>query len=232
MKYSKIISGEFKSRPNRFIAKVIINGIEETVHVKNTGRCKELLIEGCKVYLSESDNKERKTKYDLIAVEKVKETGEKILINMDSQAPNDVAYEWLKTEFFKKGTNIRREVKFGDSRFDLYAENEEEKAFIEVKGVTLEKDGVALFPDAPTLRGVKHINELIKAKECGFSAYILFVVQMKGVHTFLPNAETHPEFAKVLKNAYDKGVNILVYDCIVTPDSLKIDSEIKKIIFY
>ena len=232
MKYSKIISGEFKSRLNRFIAKVIINGIEETVHVKNTGRCKELLIEGCKVYLYESDNKERKTKYDLIAVEKVKETGEKILINMDSQAPNDVAYEWLKTEFFKKGTTIRREVKFGDSRFDLYAENEEEKAFIEVKGVTLEKDGVALFPDAPTLRGVKHINELIKAKECGFSAYILFVVQMKGVHTFLPNAETHPEFAKVLKNAYDKGVNILVYDCIVTPDSLKIDSEIKKIIFY
>ena len=231
MKYSKIISGEFKSRPNRFIAKVIINGKEETVHVKNTGRCKELLIEGSRVYLSESDNKERKTKFDLIAVEKVKKSGEKILINMDSQAPNDVAYEWLGSEFFKKGTNIRREVKYGDSRFDFYAENEEEKAFIEVKGVTLEKDRVALFPDAPTLRGVKHINELIKAKEEGFSAYILFVVQMKGIHTFSPNAETHPDFAKALKNAADKGVNILVYDCVVTPDSLKIDSKIKKINF-
>ena len=164
-------------------------------------------------------------------MEKVKESGEIILINMDSQAPNDVAYEWLQEKFFKKGTTIRREVKFGDSRFDLYAENEEEKAFIEVKGVTLEKDGVALFPDAPTLRGVKHINELIKAKECGYSAYILFVVQMKGVHTFSPNKQTHQEFAKALKEAYDKGVNILVYDCTVTPDSLKIDSKIKRIIF-
>lgn len=230
MKYSKIISGEFISRPNRFIAKVNINGAQEIVHVKNTGRCKELLIKGCRVYLSQSDNPNRKTKYDLIAVEKIKELGETLLINMDSQAPNDVACEWLKNEFFPIGTKIRREVKFGDSRFDFYAENEYEKSFIEVKGVTLEKNGIALFPDAPTIRGVKHINELIKAKECGFSAYILFVVQTKGVTAFSPNAETHPEFAETLKNAIDKGVTVLVYDCNVTTDSLTIDSQIKKII--
>ena len=229
MKYSKIIKGEFISRPNRFIAKVKIGDAEETVHVKNTGRCKELLIKGVTVYLEESDNINRKTKYDLIAVEKTKESGEKILINMDSQAPNQVAFEWLSANFFPEGTKIRREVKFGDSRFDIYAENENEKAFIEVKGVTLERDGVALFPDAPTLRGVKHINELIKAVKEGFSAYILFVVQMKGITAFSPNYETHREFGETLKKAADNGVGILVYDCSVTPDSLNIDSQIKEI---
>lgn len=229
MKYSKIIKGEFISRPNRFIAKVSINGKEETVHVKNTGRCKELLIEGSTVYLAESENNQRKTKYDLVAVEKIKDSGEKILINMDSQAPNDAAEEWLRYNFFPENTKIRREVKFGDSRFDFYAENEREKVFIEVKGVTLEKDGLALFPDAPTVRGVKHINELVTAKQNGFKAYILFVVQMKGVTAFAPNTETHPEFEKALKNALENGVEILVYDCLVTPDSLTIDSPIKEI---
>ena len=217
----------FLERPNRFIAKVLIDNTEETVHVKNTGRCKELLIEGAKVYLSVSDNDKRKTKYDLIAVEKITENGA-ILINMDSQIPNDVVGEWLAdSKLFSRAAIFKREVKFGNSRFDFYVEDGERKVFIEVKGVTLENNGVASFPDAPTQRGVKHIKELISCLEKGFEAYIIFVVQMKGVKCFEPNEGNHKEFADVLNCAKKQRVNVLVYDCIVTPDSIKIDSGIE-----
>lgn len=223
MKYSKIISGTFISRPNRFIAIVNINGINETVHVKNTGRCKEILIEGCKVYLYVSDNPERKTKYDLIAVEKETENG-KILINIDSQIPNSAAEEWLnKGKIFSENAIIRREVKYGNSRFDFYIEDDDKKAFLEVKGVTLENNGVVSFPDAPTERGIKHLNELCKCIQDGYEAYILFVIQMKGVKHFEPSYINHPEFAAALKNAAKKGVTITAVDCIVTPDSMIID---------
>lgn len=180
-----------------------------------------------KVYLFVSDNPNRKTKYDLIAVEKVTDRGT-ILVNMDSQVPNDVVSEWLhKNELFSEKAKIKREVKFGNSRFDFYVEDRERKAFIEVKGVTLENDGVVSFPDAPTERGVKHINELISCLEKGFEAYIIFVVQMKGVLKFKPNAEHHKEFADTLDYAREKGVKVLVYDCIVTPDSIEIDEKIE-----
>lgn len=179
------------------------------------------------MYLSVSDNENRKTKYDLIAVEKITENGI-ILVNMDSQIPNDVVGEWLpESKLFSDSAIYKREVKFGNSRFDFYVEDGERKTFIEVKGVTLENNGVVSFPDAPTERGVKHINELISCLEKGFEAYIIFVVQMKGVKTFEPNSENHKEFADVLAFAKEKGVNVLVYDCIVTPDSIRIDSRIE-----
>ena len=223
MKYNNVIKGEFISRPNRFIAKVLIDGAEHTVHVKNTGRCKELLIKGATVYLEKSQNPARKTAYDLIAAQK-KTTNGNILINMDSQIPNAVATEWLKnSDLFPKNTTFKREVFYKNSRFDIYAENENTKAFIEVKGVTLEKDGVAMFPDAPTLRGVKHINELIDAKQNGFDAYIIFIIQMKGVNFFTPNYETHKEFGEALKKAQKSGVKILCLDCNVTSDSISAD---------
>ena len=230
MKYRKILPARFLNRPNRFIADVDINGRKERVHVKNTGRCKELLSEGARVYLAEGDNPDRKTAYDLIAVHKIRENQKELLINMDSQAPNIAVEEWLAGGLFPSDAKIRREVKYGDSRFDFYIENGEEKAFLEVKGVTLEKNGKALFPDAPTERGVKHINELIKAKENGYSAYILFVIQMKEVTSFSPNTETHPEFTEALIKAKDKGVDILAYDCIVTPEGMEIDSPVDVII--
>lgn len=205
----------------------MVDGKIETVHVKNTGRCKELLVPNAKVYLFVSDNPNRKTKYDLIAVEKVTDRGI-LLVNMDSQVPNDVVAEWLpKGELFSQNAVIKREVKFGNSRFDFYVEDGERKAFIEVKGVTLENDGVVSFPDAPTERGVKHINELIACLEKGFEAYIIFVVQMKDVEVFEPNSEHHKEFADSLNFAREKGVKVLVYDCIVTPDSIVIDEKIK-----
>ena len=217
----------FLERPNRFIARVLIDGNIETVHVKNTGRCKELLVPKAKVYLFVSDNPNRKTKYDLIAVEKVTDRGT-ILVNMDSQVPNDVVAEWLpKSKLFSANAVIKREVKFGKSRFDFYVEDGKRKAFIEVKGVTLENNGVVSFPDAPTERGVKHINELIACLEQGFEAYIIFVVQMKGVIRFEPNAEHHKEFADTLNYAREKGVKVLVYDCLVTSDSIEIDKKIE-----
>lgn len=227
MKYKSVVEGTFLSRPNRFIAYVLIDGREETVHVKNTGRCRELLTDGAKVFLSVSDNPKRKTKYDLIAVEKQRSGKESLLINLDSQIPNDAADEWLKNgRMFSENAVIRREVFYGKSRFDLYVEDGERKAFIEVKGVTLENDGVASFPDAPTERGIKHLEELVHAAGNGYEAYILFVVQMKGVHLFKPNTERHPEFAVALKKAHDKGVGILVMDCNVTEDSIEIDSTV------
>ena len=223
MKYESIVKGKFISRPNRFIAIVEVDKKTETVHVKNTGRCKELLVEGATVFLEKSNNPERKTKYDLIAVYK----GDN-LINMDSQAPNETVYEWLALgNLFSKNAKIKREVTFGDSRFDIYIEEGEKKAFIEVKGVTLENDGVASFPDAPTERGIKHIKELILARERGYDTYIFFVIQMKGVTKFEPSYKNHMEFAKALKEAQDRGVKILAYDSIVTPDEIKIDKPVR-----
>lgn len=222
MKYNNVIRGKFISRPNRFIAKVFVDGREETVHVKNTGRCKEILLKGVTVYLSVSENPQRKTKYDLIAVEKERENGT-ILINVDSQIPNSVALEFLKKSgLFSENTEYKREVSYGNSRFDIFAKNSDYEVFIEVKGVTLEKDGVALFPDSPTERGVKHIYELIKAKEAGFDSVILFVIQMTGVHTFSPNKEMHPEFSEALKKAEEAGVKILAFECNVAPDFIEI----------
>ncbi len=223
MKYKKIVEGEFLSRPNRFIAKVNINGIEETVHVKNTGRCKELLITGAKVYLFESDNPNRKTKFDLIAVEKVTDRGT-LLINIDSQVPNDIAEEWIqKNTLFTENAVIKREFTYNKSRFDFYIQDGLRKVFLEVKGVTLENEGVASFPDAPTERGMKHISELANALNEGYEAYILFVIQMKGVTLFKPNYNTHKAFGDALYNAEKQGVKILVTDSIVTPDSIVID---------
>ncbi len=227
MKYKKTVSGTFLSRPNRFIAKVEINGVVHTVHVKNTGRCKELLKEGVKVYLSESDNPDRKTKYDLIAVEKSRADKAPLLINMDSQAPNEVVHEWLTDGAFGKNVKIKREYTFGESRIDFYVETEKEKILLEVKGVTLENDSVASFPDAPTLRGIKHINELIKAKEQGYKAVIIFVIQMKDIYEFVPNNITHKAFGDALKSARKNGVEILAYDCKITSDGMKIDLPVK-----
>ena len=224
MKYNNIVEGRFIERPNRFIAKVEIGGVTETVHVKNTGRCRELLVKGTTVYLEKSNNPERKTGYDLIAVLK----NGKTLINMDSQIPNAVTEEWLKKgNLFSKDAVIRREVTHNKSRFDFYIEEGGRKIFLEVKGCTLETDGIARFPDAPTERGVKHINELIDCTNLGFEAYILFVIQMKGIKHFEPNDKTHSAFGDALRNAESKGVNILAYDCNVTKDTIEIDKEIK-----
>ena len=227
MKYKNIKAAEFISRPNRFIAKVRIDGNEETVHVKNTGRCRELLTEGCTVYLEESDNPNRKTRYDLVAVEKLRSGKPPLLVNMDSQIPNAAAEEWLrKGELFSKQAVIRREFTYGESRFDFRIEDGEKVSFLEVKGVTLENDGTASFPDAPTERGVKHIHELIRAHKEGFGAYILFVVQMKEIRELRPNDATHRAFGDALRLAEREGVKILAYDCIVTPESMTIDKPI------
>ncbi len=231
MKYSKVIRAEFINRPNRFIAQVTIDGNTEIVHVKNTGRCKELLVPHCTVYLSESQNPARKTKYDLIAAVKERGSLPALLINLDSQIPNDTAYEWLKNGgLFSKEAVIRREVKFSNSRFDFYIEDKGKKIFLEVKGVTQEHSGTALFPDAPTERGVKHIEELIKCTKEGYKAYILFVIQMKGVHELRPNDETHKAFGDALRKAHKAGVKILAMDCAVTPDSMVIDKEVPVIL--
>lgn len=224
MEYKNTVKGIFKNRPNRFIANVIINGKEETVHVKNTGRCKELLIDGVTVILEESDNTNRKTKYSLISVYK----GEK-LINMDSQSPNSVFAEALidgKIEQIGSVDFLKREVKYNNSRFDIYYEKNNKKGFIEVKGVTLEENGVVMFPDAPTERGTKHILELIEAKKEGYDVGIAFVVQMKDVKYFTPNKERDKKFYDALYKAYKEGVNIYVYDCIVTENSITLDKKV------
>lgn len=221
MKYENIKTGFFVSRPNRFIANVIINGKEEVCHVKNTGRCKELLIPGSVVILEESKNPSRKTRYDLIAVYKGKR-----LINIDSLAPNKVFGEWAD-KYFKNVSLIKSEVKFENSRFDFYIEADGKRIFAEVKGVTLEKDGVVLFPDAPTQRGLKHINELCEAVKQGYGAYIFFVVQMDNVKYFTPNKETHKAFADALKKADKKGVRIKCFNSFVKEDELFIKDEVK-----
>lgn len=227
MKYKNVVKGEFISRPNRFIAKVKICKKEETVHVKNTGRCKEILIPGAAVYLEKSDNPQRKTAYDLIAVEKETENGT-ILINIDSQIPNLCAAQFLPlSRLFPADAIIKREVTYGNSRFDISVESESRKAFIEVKGVTLEMNGTALFPDAPTERGIKHIRELIHAKEQGFDAYIMFVIQMTGIKVFSPNRKMHPEFSDALQDAEKAGVRILAYQCEVTENDIRITSPVR-----
>lgn len=222
MKYHNIIEGRFLSRPNRFIAYVEILGKREKVHVKNTGRCQELLTEGARVFLEKSENRERSTDYDLVAVCKNER-----LVNIDSQAPNRAVLEWLKEgALFPDAVVIRPETVYGNSRFDFYVETPAEKIFLEVKGVTLEKDGVVLFPDAPSERAVKHVKELEAALEEGYQAYLLFVVQMKQVNYFMPNERMQPEFAEELIKARKKGVKILAYDCRVTPDSMEIESPV------
>ena len=222
MKYKNITEGQFKERPNRFIAYVTMNGQREKVHVKNTGRCRELLIPGASVYLEKSDNPERSTQYDLVAVKK----GER-LITMDSQAPNRAVTEWLlEKELFPDTTLIKPEMTYGNSRIDFYIENGEDKILMEVKGVTLEKDGVVLFPDGPSEREVKHVHELIEAVTAGYQAYIMLVVQMSGVKYFMPNRETQPEFADALLLARKTGVKIIAYDCLVTEDGMEIGKEI------
>ena len=222
MKYENIIEGKFIKRPNRFIAHVEINGKEEIVHVKNTGRCKELLTHNATVLCQYSDIPTRKTKYDLIAVYKGKK-----LINMDSQAPNKVFGEYLKEGRFTQGlTYIKSEYTYNSSRIDFYCEKGEEKYLIEVKGVTLEDNGVVLFPDAPTRRGVKHINELIEAQNKGYHCTIAFVIQMDNVKYFTPNRKTHSEFADALIKAEKAGVEILCLDCHVTKDTLEIKNRV------
>jgi len=224
MKYKNIVKGKFISRLNRFIANVEINGKTEIAHVKNTGRCKELLVPSADIYLEKSDDPKRKTKYDLICV--LKENG--VFVNIDSQVVNHIAADWLKRSgIFSENAIIKREVKYGSSRFDIYIEDGERKAFMEVKGVTLEDKGEVRFPDAPTARGVKHINELIKCIDDGYEAYILFVIQMKGVSYFTPNDLTHKEFGDTLRRASKKGVRIIAVDCIVSSDSIEIDSEVE-----
>ena len=223
MQYGKIVSGEFISRPNRFIANVNIDGKVQVCHVKNTGRCRELLVPGATVYLEESDNPLRKTRYDLIAVYKGN-----ILINMDSQAPNKIFGEWAKGYFAPDF--IKPEVTYKNSRFDFYMEKGDEKIFVEVKGVTLEADGIASFPDAPTERGIKHLFELSDAVKNGYTSYVFFIVQMKGIKHFEPNRERHPEFCDALKHAKDSGVTVMCLDCIVTPDSLTADKFVEVII--
>lgn len=226
MIYDNIVKGKFISRPNRFIANVEIMGKKEVVHVKNTGRCKELLTAGATVFCEKSNNPNRKTKYDLISVYK----GER-LINMDSQAPNKVFYEYLQSgKCYKDLTYIKGEYTYGDSRIDFYCESEEEKFLIEVKGVTLENDGVVMFPDAPTLRGIKHIDELIKAKKTGYRTAVAFVIQMDNIKYFTPNNEAHKDFADALKRAEKAGVEILCLDCTVTENTLKINDKVEYIL--
>lgn len=216
MQYGKILPARFLSRPNRFVARVEAEGEELVCHVKNTGRCRELLVPGATVWLEESPNPSRKTKFDLVAVEK----GDR-LINMDAQAPNKVFGEWASAGGFREGlTLLRPETTYGSSRFDFYWESSKSRGFVEVKGVTLEEDGIVRFPDAPTLRGVKHLDELVKAREAGYEAAVCFVIQMENVRWFAPNDETHPEFGQALRRAAQAGVEILAMDCAVTPQSL------------
>ncbi|MEE1321403.1 MAG: DNA/RNA nuclease SfsA [Acutalibacteraceae bacterium] len=222
MKYNNIHKAKFIKRLNRFVCEVELEGEKVLCHVKNTGRCRELLKEGVTVYLQKSDNPDRKYKYSLITVRK----GER-LVNMDSQAPNKAVHEWLKSEkLFKNITYLKPESTYGKSRFDFYFEYEGKKAYMEVKGVTLENDGIVSFPDAPTERGVKHINELCECVKQGYEAYIMFVVQMKDVLYFTPNAENDPAFAKAIRKAENKGVKVLCYDCEITENEMKLKDEV------
>lgn len=222
MTYPNSIPARFLSRPNRFVAQVELDGAETTVHVKNTGRCRELLVPGARVWLVKSDNPSRKTAYDLVAVEK----GDR-LINMDSQAPNAVFGEWARAGCFVPGlTLLKPEFKHGDSRFDFYWEAGDRKGFVEVKGVTLEQNGAVYFPDAPTQRGIKHLHGLIACLEEGYEAAVCFVIQMEQADFFSPNDETHPAFGEALRQASAAGVRVLALSCSVTPDSLAISASV------
>ena len=221
MEYQQVIPGRFIARPNRFIAHVETDCGVVVAHVKNTGRCKELLVPGAVVYLEPAQNPARKTQYDLIAVEKGP-----LLINMDAQAPNKVFAEWAAQGGLPDLTLLRPETTWGHSRFDFYWESPTEKGFVEVKGVTLEKDSGAFFPDAPTLRGVKHLQELMAAQQAGYRAAVCFVIQMAEAQFFSPNDETHPEFGSALRQAAACGVDVWAYNCQVTPGSLTMDKPV------
>ena len=223
MVYQSVREGVFIERPNRFIARVFLQGHEEICHVKNTGRCRELLLPGARVFLEESRNPNRRTKYDLIAVYK----GER-LINMDSAAPNRAVAEFLPN-LFPEASLIRPETRFKDSRFDFYVEAGERKIWVEVKGVTLEEDGAVFFPDAPTQRGVKHLQELTASLREGYEACILFVIQMADVHSFAPTDTTHPAFGQALRVAAAAGVQVAAYACHVEPGEMRIE---KRVPFY
>lgn len=226
MHYQNVREARFLDRPNRFIAHVELNGAVETVHVKNTGRCRELLVPGCTVYLEKGTNPNRKTAYDLIAVEK----GTR-LINMDAQAPNKVFAEWAAAgNFLPDVTAIRPEYAYGASRLDFCLETPKGLHLVEVKGVTLEEGGNARFPDAPTERGIRHIRELQQAAESGLDAVLFFVVQIKDIHSVTPNDATHPAFGEALREAAAHGVRVLAYDCDVMPDSLTIRSAVPVIL--
>lgn len=222
MKYTKILPGTFLSRPNRFLAHITIAGKPEVCHVRNTGRCRELLPAGAQVFCEETQSPNRKTRYDLIAVQK----GPR-LINMDSQAPNAAAKEWLLAGGLGKIENLRPESRHGNSRFDFSFRKEGIGCFLEVKGVTLETDGVCAFPDAPTLRGAKHLRELAGLAQEGYGAYVLFVIQMSGVLYLHPNDATDPAFAAALREAAKAGVQILAMDCTVTPDSMTLRAPVE-----
>lgn len=222
MKYEQITKGTFLERPNRFLAYALLNGQKETIHVKNTGRCAELLKPGTVIYVQESGNPARKTKWDLISVEK-----ENKMVNMDSQIPNQVVREWIEEgNLCEDVCLIKPETTYGNSRFDLYVEAGSRKLFIEVKGVTLEENGVARFPDAPSERAVKHLNELCQAVKAGYEAYVFFVIQMKGIRYFTPNIDTHPEFGEALRKAKAAGVKVIARDCQVAADSIRIADEV------
>jgi len=221
MRYQNIYRAKFIARPNRFIAKVELDGKEETVHVKNTGRCRELLVPGAQVWCQVSDDPKRKTGFDLIAVQK----GNRI-INMDSQAPNAAAKEWLQAGGLGEIQNLHAETVHGESRFDFSFTKDGRPCFLEVKGVTLETDGVCAFPDAPTLRGTKHLRALTQLAGEGYGAYVLFVIQMADVAYLHPNDATDPAFAAALRDAHKAGVSILAYDCSVTPDTMTIQSPV------
>ncbi len=223
MEYREVVTAEFIERPNRFIAYVNLHGERTKVHVKNTGRCRELLKDHTKVYLEKSDSKTRATAYDLVAVDK-----DGRLVNMDSNAPNKVAGEWLRAGgLYGDVSLVRPEKTFGNSRFDFYVESlSGKRAFIEVKGVTLEREGAAAFPDAPSERALKHVEELIEARRQGYEAYLLFVVQMKGINFVEPNWDTQPAFGEALKKARRAGVRLLAYDCLVREDGLEMHAPV------
>ena len=222
MEYANMRPGKFLARPNRFIAHIEIDDSVQVCHVKNTGRCKELLVPGCTVWCQESSKPERKTKFDLIAVQK----GDR-LINMDSQAPNAAAKEWLERGGLGEIENLKAEVFRGDSRFDFAFCKGGIQCFLEVKGVTLETDGVCAFPDAPTQRGVKHLEGLTQLCKAGFGAYVLFVIQMEDVRYLHPNQVTDPAFAKALREAAAAGVQVLAMDCTVTPGTMVINNPVE-----
>jgi len=222
MQYGKMVEGIFLSRPNRFIAHIEIDGKVEVCHVKNTGRCRELLPAGARVWCLDAESPSRKTRYDLITVQK----GDR-LINMDSQAPNAAAKEWLLTGGLGEIQNLKAESKHGDSRFDFSFEKDGRLCFLEVKGVTLENDGVCAFPDAPTERGTKHLKELTKLTEDGFGAYVLFVIQMEGVKYLHPNDLTDKPFGDALREGKNAGVEILAYDCKIAVDSMEINKKVE-----
>lgn len=215
MKYNNIVHGKFHSRPNRFIANIFVDGNMETVHVKNTGRCRELLLPDADVILEKTNNPKRKTQYDLIGVYKPNIGW----INIDSQAPNKVVKEWLLKQNY---SYIKPEYTYGNSRIDFYMEKNNEKYLMEVKGCTLEIDGIGYFPDAPTTRGLKHLKELIKASKEGYHCMVAFVIQIEGIHEVRPNSSTHQEFADTLQEAKEAGVQVLFLECTVTPDNLEI----------